>query len=734
MAIHYNKKDNTFTLTTKSTTYQMQVDRYGVLLHLYYGARTEGNLDYLLTYTDRGFSGNLPEAGADRTYSLDVLPQEYPAFGTGDYRSPALIVKNNDGSFACDLRYFGHQITKGKYYLQGLPAVYANEDEAETLAIFLRDRVSGVQVRLMYSCLPQYDIITRAVIVKNKGNQRVLLEKVLSASVDFVAGDYDLISFGGRYAMERNVSRDRMEQGAIVLGSRRGYSSHQFNPLLILADHETTEDYGKCFCMSFVYSGAWKGKAERDHVDLTRLQMGLHDENFSYPLEPGEAFVAPEVVMSCSTKGLSRLSQNLHECYRTHLCRGKYKEAPRPILVNSWESCYFDFDGETIYHLAEEAADLGIDMVVLDDGWFGKRQNDCTSLGDWYVNEQKLGQPLGQLIQRINALGVKFGIWIEPEGISEDSDLYRQHPDWAFVIPGRNPERSRSQLILDFSRREVVDAIYEKICAVLDQGNIEYVKWDCNRSIGNLYSHATRKQSKVLFDYMLGVYDFMERLVTRYPNILFETCSGGGGRFDPGMLYYSPQIWTSDNTDAVDRLRIQYGTSFGYPVSCMGSHVSAVPNHQTGRITSLKTRGVVAMAGTFGYELNLGKLSPEEKEEIRRQIRTYRQHARLIQTGLYYRLTNPFKDVLGAWEFVSADGSEVLVSAIAQEIHGYMTIPYLRLKGLKPGSVYEDQDTGKRYPGAALMDMGLPVIPAKEEYAATQLYLKEIPSWQGGSC
>lgn len=726
MAIIYNKKDNTFTLNTKNTTYQMKVDQYGVLLHLYYGAKTKGSMDYLLTYTDRGFSGNPHDAGSDRTYSLDVLPQEYPAFGTGDYRSPALIVKNHDGSFACDLRYFGHQITKGKYYLQGLPAVYAKEDEAQTLAIFLRDTVSGVQVRLMYSVLPQYDIITRATIVKNKGDKPVLLEKVLSASLDIISGDFDLITFGGRYAMERNYNRDRMEQGSIIIGSRRGYSSHQFNPMMILAEHKTTEDFGKCYAMSFVYSGAWKGKAERDHVELTRLQMGLHDENFSYPLAPGEAFVAPEVVMSCSANGLTRLSQNLHECYRTHLCRGKFKEAPRPILVNSWESCYFDFDGETIYKLAEEAADLGMDMVVLDDGWFGRRNSDRSSLGDWVVNEEKLGMPLGKLIERINALGVKFGIWIEPEGVSEDSDLYRKHPDWAYVIPGRKPERSRSQLVLDFSRKEVVDAMFEKICAVLDQGNIEYVKWDCNRSIGNLYSHDTGSQSKVLFDYMLGVYDFMERLVNRYPNILFETCSGGGGRFDAGMLYYSPQIWTSDNTDAVDRLRIQYGTSFGYPVSCMGSHVSAVPNHQTGRVTSLKTRGVVAMAGTFGYELNLGHLSEEEKQEIRQQIQQFRGFERLIQTGLYYRLTNPFEESLAAWQFVSADQSETLVSAVAQEIHGYMIIPYLKLRGLKNGALYQDQETGKIYPADALMDMGLPIMPAKEEYAAMQLHLKQI--------
>ncbi len=723
MAVLFDTKNNLFTLHTDHTTYQMKVDRFGVLLHLYYGARTEGDLSYLLTYTDRGFSGNLYDAGQDRTYSLDVLPQEYPTFGTGDYRSPAMVMKNADGSYACDLRYYKHTIYKGKYKLEGLPEVYATQDEAETLEIVLMDTASRAEVRLFYGVLPQYDVITRALVVRNLGESEIVLDKVLSANLDILSGDFDLITFGGRYAMERNVERTPINQGALSIGSLRGYSSHQYNPMMILAERNCDEDLGKCYAMSFVYSGCFQGQAERDHTHMTRMQIGIQGEIFAYPLAPGEIFRAPEVVMSCSAQGLSKLSQNLHECFRKNLCRGEYREQMRPILINSWESCYFDFNGETIYQLAKDAADLGIDMVVMDDGWFGKRNSDQTSLGDWHVNEEKLGMSLGTLIQRVNALGVKFGIWIEPEAISEDSDLYREHPDWAFVIPGRNPERSRSQLVLDFSRKEVVDAIFEKICAVLDQGNIEYVKWDCNRSIGNMYSHTSADQGKVLYDYMLGVYDFMNRLGKRYPNILIETCSGGGGRFDAGMLHYSPQIWCSDNTDAIDRLLIQYGTSFGYPISAMGSHVSACPNHQTGRTTPMKTRGITAMAGTFGYELNLGSLTEGEKEEVRQQIKTFRSHASLIQTGLYYRLTDPYREVLAAWAFVSKDRSQVLVSAVAQQMHGYMTIPYLKLKGLEKGAMYRDEETGQVYPADALMDMGLPILPVKEDYAATQIYL-----------
>lgn len=726
MAIMIDSKENTFTLHTKNTTYQMKADAYGVLLHLYYGARTEGSMEYLLNYVDRGFSGNPYDAGADRTYSLDVLPQEYPSFGTGDYRSPALTVKNADGSYACELRYCGYEVKKGKYGLPGLPAVYAEEEEAETLEVILKDSVTNLKVTLLYGVLPEMDIITRSVKIENEGTQTVTLEKVQSACLDFVWGSYDLITFYGRHALERNYQRCAVGHGSQVIGSRRGYSSHHYNPFMILAEQGTNEDYGKCYAMSFVYSGSFKGEAEQDSVYQTRMQMGLQDEMFSWPLKAGEAFYAPEVVMSCSNEGLSRLSQNLHECYRTHLCRGKYRDVVRPVLINSWEANYFDFNGEKLCHLAKEAADLGIEMLVLDDGWYGKRESDTTSLGDWYVNEEKLGQPLGELISKINDMGLKFGIWIEPEMISEDSDLYREHPDWAFIIPGRNPERSRSQLVLDFSRKEVVDTIFDRICAVLDQGNVEYIKWDVNRSIGNMYSRTTEEQGTVLYKYMLGVYDFLERLVTRYPNILIEGCSGGGGRFDAGMLYYSPQIWCSDNTDAIDRVNIQYGTSFGYPISSVGSHVSAVPNHQTGRVTSLKTRGVTAMAGTFGYELDLGKLSEDEKEEIRRQIQDYHRFGELIQKGWYYRLTNPFEQEIGAWMFVSKDRTEALVNMVVLKMVAYMATGYVKLKGLQAGKMYQDQATMKIYPAEALMGVGLPVPREMAEYSAYQIHLKML--------
>ena len=724
MGIVYCEADKTFTIQTKNTTYQMQVDRFGFLLHLYYGKKTDGScMDYLLTYYDRGFSGNPYDAGSDRTYSMDALPQEYPSYGTGDYRSTALIIENADGSTACDLRYRSHRISNGKYKIPGLPAVYADETESQTLEIVMEDTVTGVEVTLLYGVLPDYDVITRSVKIAYHGEGRLTIQKAQSACLDFVHGKYDLLTFYGRHAMERTMQREAITHGSHVIGSVRGTSSHQYNPMMILADESTTDRQGSCYAMSFVYSGNFKGETLKDQFGQTRALLGLQDEMFAYPLAAGEAFYTPEVILSFSGNGMNQLSQNLHRCIRQHICRGKYKESIRPVLVNSWEAAYFDFDGDTLYELAKEAKNVGIDMLVLDDGWFGKRDDDNSGLGDWFVNEKKLGGTLGDLIKKINGLSVKFGIWVEPEMISEDSDLYREHPDWALTIPGRNPVHARNQLVLDFSRKEVVDHIFNQLCKVLDQGNIEYVKWDMNRSLMDVFSREAKDQGRVMYDYVLGLYDFLERIVTRYPDLLIEGCSGGGGRFDAGMMYYTPQIWCSDNTDALDRLQIQYGTSFGYPVSAVGSHVSAVPNHQTGRVTSLHTRGVTAMAGTFGYELNLGKLSEEEKTEIRLQVEEYRKFAPLIQTGLYYRLSDPAKEEYAAWAFVSEDQKEVLLNVVMQEIHGNMTVNYVNLQGLKSSAVYRDMKTGKIYNGAALMEAGIPMPVEMGEFKAYQMYL-----------
>ncbi len=726
MAITFFEDKRIFSLHTNNTTLQMMADSHDVLLHLYYGPKAEGEMDYLLTFADRGFSGNPYDAELDRTYSLDVLPQEYPVWGSGDFRSVALKVRGSKGYQGCDLRYDSYKIYKGKYSLPGLPSVYASEEEAETLEITLKDRNSDLYVTLLYGVLPELDIITRSVRIKNAGKETIRITKALAGNLDFVSGEFDVLTFYGRHGMERNLQRSPLGHGEYRIGSRRGTSSHQYSPLMILAEKETTETAGGCYAMEFVYSGGFQGSVELDQFQQTRMQMGLAEHMLDYPVKSGETFVVPEVIMSYSDRGLEKLSQNLMDCVRTHVCRGEYRDAIRPILLNSWEACYFDFNGDMIRELGKQAADLGIDMLVMDDGWFGKRDDDYRALGDWYVNEEKLGGTLKELVDDIHSMNLKFGIWVEPEMVNEDSDLYREHPDWALVPPNGKPVRARNQLVLDFSRPEVVDYIYEQTCKILDHADIDYMKWDYNRSIHEVYSCAAENQGTVLYDYILGLYRFLEQLNRRYPKLLIEGCSGGGGRFDAGMLYYTPQIWCSDNTDAIDRLRIQYGTSFGYPVSAVGAHVSAVPNHQSGRITSINVRGIAAMAGTFGYELNPAKLSEDEKNEIREQISTRNRQAGLIMEGLYSRLTNPFEDSVAAWSFAARDGKRAILNVVTLEAHCNIPTSYVRMRNLTPGALYRNLSDGKVYPADGLMKVGMPIPVEMEEYRAYQWELERL--------
>ena len=710
MGIIYNEKAKTFTLHTQNTTYQMQIDAYGFLLHLYYGRKTDGVMDYLLTYADRGFSGNPHDTGNDRTYSLDVLPQEFPCRLTGDFRSPVLDLVNADGSFGCDLRYQGYEICDGKYNLKGLPAVYAAEEEAQTLIIYMKDQVTGLQVELLYGVLPEYDVITRSAKVINTEEDKIRLTKAQAACIDFVHGEFDVISFYGRHAMERNMQRTSVGHGAFVIGSRRGTSSHQYNPMMILAEKETTEDAGTCYGMSFVYSGGFKAEVEKDQFGQTRMQMGLQEEQFSYPLEKGQEFVIPEVILTCSNQGLGKLSQNLQRCIRKNLCRGKYKEKVRPVLINSWEACYFDFTGEDIYHLAEQAKDLGIDMVVLDDGWFGSRNDDNSGLGDWKVNEEKLQGSLGDLISRINALGVKFGLWFEPEMVNEDSDFYREHPDWAIQIPGREGSLCRNQYVLDLTRKEVRDYAYESVASILRSANIEYVKWDMNRQLSDIGSFGlpADRQGELYHRYVLAVYEMQERLVTEFPHLLLENCSGGGARFDPGMLYYSPQIWCSDDTDAVERLKIQESTAMIYPLSTMGAHVSDCPNHTVGRVTPFETRGHVALAGTFGYELDITKIPEEDRQMIPKQVAMYHKYNDLVRSGDYYRIASYQENhYFDCYEVVSKDKSEALVTFVQVINRPNYKSRRITLKGLDPQKNYclEGEDTV--YAGDTLMYAGI---------------------------
>jgi alpha-galactosidase len=733
MSIIFDELANTITLHTNHTAYQMLIDKYQNLLHLYYGKSIQESMEYLITYKDRGFSGNPYEAGSDRTYSLDVLPQEYSCFGTGDYRSTAFGVKDVQGSLGCSLKYKKHIIENGKYGIKGLPTVHLNEgeqdEEAQTLCVVLEDELLELSVELYYGVLPRSDVITRSAVIKNHGKNKISITKVASMSLDYLYGDYDVLHFHGRHGMERNLERSSVITGRLVFDSIRGTSSHQQNPFFILADKDTTEDAGNCYGMGLLYSGNFKFEVEKDQYKQTRVLFGIQNEDFEYELEKEESFQTPEVVCIYSEHGLTELSHRFHAMTEHHICQRPKDQKFSPILINNWEATYFQFDRDKILEIASKAADLGVEMFVLDDGWFGKRDSDSSGLGDWFVNEDKMKGTLKETVDKIHDMGMQFGLWIEPEMVSEDSILYQKHPDYAFTIPNRKPIRGRYQLVLDFSRKEVVDCIFDQLSQILDVTSIEYIKMDMNRSISDVHS-ATKtyqNQGKILYEYVLGVYDFLDRIHKRYPAILVEGCSGGGGRFDFGMLYYTPQIWCSDNTDAVERLEIQYGTSFGYPVSTVGAHVSAVPNHQTGRVTDIHTRAVVAMAGTFGYELDVNALTTEEKEEIREQIHNFKEYRTWMTEGKYYRLNDLMSHPeFCAWQMVSMEKDKTLISVVMKEVRCNGQTNYIRLKGLDKTKLYQCLDMNQIFTGAMLMYAGFPLPVVQKEYQAFQFYFKEV--------
>ena len=713
MAVRFDKNTKTFTLHTKKSTYQMKIDDQGVLLHTYFGSPTdESDLSYLIVPEDHGFCAQPAGNGGNRTYSLDYYPQEYPVHGTGDFRVTALKAGIEGQVPALDLRYQSHQIREGKYTLAGLPAFFAREDDrAETLEIILKDVYQEIYVRLLYGVLEEKNIITRAAVIENREERPLEIKRVMSMALDFMGGQKDLISFGGKHAGERQFERRALGSGITEIASMRGTSSHQQNPFVILCDRDTTEEHGGCWGVSFLYSGSFRIQAEVDQFEDVRVVCGIHDEELSWILPRGGEFVVPEVALSYTDDGFSDLTMGLQRAMHKNLIRSPWKDRKRPVLVNNWEATYFDFTGSKLLEIAEKAAKIDLDMLVLDDGWFGKREDDNSGLGDWFVNEEKLGCTLKELVDRINELGLQFGIWIEPEMVSEDSELYRVHPDWALVIPGRDPVRGRNQLVLDLSRREVVEFMKESIDRLLTSANIAYVKWDMNRSVDNVFSSANPRlsQGAVRHRYVMGLYEVMEHVVTTYPELLLEGCSGGGGRYDAGMLYYVPQIWCSDNTDAIERLRIHYGTSFGYPMSTVSAHVSVCPNHQNGRVTPFKTRGICAMQGAFGYELDLGKLTEQELEEAREQTKLYHQHGQLFQQGDYYRLTSPMENrEFTAWSYVMPDGSKASLSVVYTDVHANPRPLRVKWKGLQRDAIYELE--GREYTGAALMQGGM-VLP-----------------------
>lgn len=711
MGINYEENEQVFHLQTKNTSYIMRVVKGKYLAHVYWGKKINTpNMENAQLNRLIGFSATTDNE--DKSYSLDFVCQEYPAGCGTDYRIPAISVLFEDGSRNLQLTYDSYKIIKGKPALKGLPSTYVeNEAEADTLTITLKDRLQGVKINLFYTAYRDLDVITRSVEVINEGNGNLQLEKVLSINVDFESADYDFISLPGAWGRERHIERTSLRSGIQSIESRRGASSHQHNPFMALAAKGADENHGEVYGFNFVYSGNFTAGVEVDQIFKARAYMGLNDYDFSWLLTGGESFQVPEAVMVYSSGGFGDMSRTFHDLYRRHLVRGRFRDEVRPVLVNNWEGTYFDFTEEKILAIAKEAAELGIELFVLDDGWFGKRNGDDCSLGDWYVNREKLPGGISGLAEKINQYGMKFGLWFEPEMVSPDSDLYRKHPDWCIHVPGRMRTECRNQLTLDLSRPEVCDYIVDAVSKVLDSANIEYVKWDMNRHMTELGSAGlpAERQKEMAHRYMLGLYDVLERVVSGHPDVLFESCSGGGGRFDPGMLYYMPQTWTSDDTDAVERLSIQYGTSLAYPISTMGSHVSAVPNHQAGRITSLKMRGDVAMSGNFGYELDLTKLPKEEKEIIRNQIQQYKDLRTFIQAGDMYRLLSPFEGNCTAWMFRSKDGRDIFAAYFQVLSEVNPGIHRMKFTALEPEAVYEDTEDGSRYYGDELMEIGLVV-------------------------
>lgn len=730
--IYFNEIDKIFTIQTENSTYQIKIDKYNFLSHIYYGNKIcEGSMDYLVKDGSIVFSVN-PAESEDRNFSLEILPQEYSSCGIGDYRISSINLTDGNGARVFSPKFIGYEIKNGVKEIDGMPHIYEDGDNPKTLEIHLKDFISNLELTLNYTVIYNKDIIAKSVTFKNSSKDNIKLNKIMSSCLDFLNNyNFDVIHFHGRHAMERMFERVSIPYGITSFSSKRGTSSHQQNPSIILCDKDTNEDYGNCYGMSLVYSGNFLIEIEKDQVDQLRVNMGINPENFEYHLKENEIFETPQVIMTFSNKGISKLTHNFHNIIRNNICRGEYKLKSRPILINNWEATYFDFDDEKILNIAKEASALGLDMFVLDDGWFGKRDNDSCSLGDWYVNKNKFKNGLDNVIKNINNLGMKFGLWFEPEMISEESDLYEKNPDWAIKIPNRPPSKSRSQLVLDMSRDNVVEYIFDAMSNIIDSANVEYIKWDMNRSISDAFSLSIEKerQGEFYHRYILGVYKLLEKLLKKYPNILMEGCSGGGGRYDIGMLYYFPQIWCSDNTDAIERLEIQYGTSFIYPISTVGSHVSAIPNHQTGRDTPINTRGIVAMSGSFGYEMDLSLLSNSEKEIVKEQIICYKKYQPLVHNGLYYRLSSPNYNNYTAWQFVSKDLKETLVSVVVTRVKPNKLNLIIKLKGLSKDKKYciENYNNDKIvYTGDMLMNGGISINNPTGNFPAYQFYIKAI--------
>ncbi|MDY5949396.1 MAG: alpha-galactosidase [Oscillospiraceae bacterium] len=724
MPITFDSEKRIFKLDTATSSYIFEIYEENYIVHLYYGAKIPD-----CNVTQLKYRGSFPSFSpnninvSDPMFSPDVTPLEYSGEGTGDFRSAAVAVRNADGNNSTDFRYKSHKIYGGKPAIEGLPALYVENDaDAQTLELLAEDSVTGVQAVLYYTVFENLGAMTRSVKIINASDRPVEIEKVYSSCVEFHTHDYELLTLYGKWGKERSLERRALAHGRQLVSSKRGSSSHHHNPFAAIVDKGATEDYGSAYGFNLVYSGNFAFEAEVNQFAGTRVLMGINPDGFGWKLEPGSSFSSPEVVMVYSANGIGEMSRIFHRLYRKHLIRGKWKDIKRPLLINNWEATGMEFTGEQLVTFAERAAELGIDMLVMDDGWFGNRDSDRCALGDWTVNEQKLGGTLSEFIEKINALGLKFGIWYEPEMISRDSELYRAHPDWCIHVPGREKSIARYQYVLDYSRQDVRDYIFGEMYKVLSANKIDYLKWDFNRNLTEVGSAQLppERQKEVFHRFVLGTYEVMDRLTKAFPDMLIENCSGGGGRFDPGMLYYSPQIWTSDNTDPIERLSIQFGTSMCYPASTMGAHVSA------SRRTGYETKGNVALWGSFGYELDPNKFTEEDKKIVKQQVGEYHKYYDVIHFGDLYRLISPSENPFrAAWEFVSEDKTEALLTSVVMRKPEDRAL-FIKLKGLDPDKYYIDEDTHEVYSGALLMNAGLCIIASTDDGTSFKKYFKAV--------
>lgn len=718
MAIEYNNRK--FHLYNDRMSYCIEITKLNDLMHMYWGKRLYDNdIEFPLV---RRTSPTVCESEKNTDYSLEALPLEYPYYGTTDLREPAVVIETADGCSVVEPRYTSHKIYQGKPKIQGLPAVYTeSDDECETLEIVLSDTNAGVEIVLIYTIFKDFDAISRCVKINNISDTHLYIDKICSASVDFMDDNYNYMHFYGAHCKEKQIEICPVHKGSQGFESRRGASGHYENPFMVIADKNADEDSGDVYGFSLVYSGNHSFRIESDNYEMMRVQMGINPFNFRWKLSKGESFSSPEVIMVYSSDGIGAMSRTYHKLYRTRLCRGKWRDKVRPVLLNSWEAAYFNFDEEKLLDFAKKGSEAGLELFVLDDGWFGKRNDDTTSLGDWFVNYEKLPHGIDWLAKSVNKMGLKFGLWFEPEMISPESKLYKKHPDWIFKVPGKNPNPARHQFILDLTRDEVCDYIINAVSDVLKSANIEYVKWDMNRNMSDVYSSFVEsdRQKELMHRYILGLYKILDVLTSRFPDILFESCSSGGGRFDPGMLYYMPQVWTSDNTDALSRISIQYGSSMVYPASTMGAHAADAP--QGGRMTPLAFRSAVAMAGVFGYEFDITRLSQEEFEAVKCQVELYKEIRDIVMFGDMYRLTG-IDDSYVSWMYVSENKTKAVCTVVATVRHAGESRKRIKLKGLDEKAVYICE--GKEYSASALMNSGMEYIPW-DDYASKILIFEK---------